>query len=164
MIYIDWRNSSERRKTMTTLLRWKPTRDMLTIRNEMNRLANEFFRGGNGGERGWWTSAWTPAVDIYENDQTLTLKAELPGFSKDDVHVEIKDNLLTLKGERKRELDVKEEQYHRVERAYGAFQRSFMLPVLVDTDKAEATFKDGVLELKLPKAEAAKPKRIGISA
>jgi HSP20 family protein len=149
---------------MTTLVRWNPVRDVMAMRNDMNRLVNEFFRGGNAGEKGWWTGSWTPAVDVYENDQALMLKAELPGFAKDDVHIELKDNILTLKGERKRELDVKEEQYHRVERAYGAFQRSFMLPVLVDAGKAEATFKDGVLELKLPKAEEAKPKRIGITA
>ena len=149
---------------MPMLVRWNPVRDMLTLRNEMNRLVNDFFRGGNGGERSWWTGSWTPAVDMYENDQALILKAELPGFSKDDVHVELKDNLLTLKGERKRELDVKDAQYHRVERAYGAFQRSFMLPVSVDAEKAEATFKDGVLELKLPKVEEAKPKRISVTA
>jgi HSP20 family protein len=149
---------------MMTLVRWNPTRDMMRTRNEMHRLVNEFFRGGNGGERGWWTGAWSPAVDMYESDQALTVKAELPGFSKDDVQVEIKDNVLTLKGERKREHEVKEEQYHRVERAFGAFRRSFVLPALIDADKAEATFKDGVLELKLPKAEEAKPKRVSITA
>ncbi|MGH8066253.1 MAG: Hsp20/alpha crystallin family protein [Candidatus Entotheonellia bacterium] len=149
---------------MMTLVRWHPTRDVVTRRQEMNRLANEFFRGGIKGRVGWWAGSRTPAVDMYENDQTLTLKVELPGFSKEDVQVEIKDNMLTLKGERKRETEVKKEQYHRVERAYGAFQRSFMLPVLVDADKAEATFKDGVLELKLPKAEEAKPKAIRVTA
>jgi HSP20 family protein len=149
---------------MMTLVRWHPTRDVVTRRQEMNRLANEFFRGGMKGRGGWWAGSWTPAVDMYENDQTLMLKAELPGFSKEDVQVEIKDNMLTLKGERKRETEVKEEQYHRVERAYGAFRRSFMLPVLVDADKAEATFKDGVLELKLPKAEEAKAKAIKVTA
>jgi HSP20 family protein len=149
---------------MTTLVRWNPMRDMMRTRNEMHRLANEFFRGGNGSEGGWWAGAWSPAVDMYESEQALTLKAELPGFSKDDVQVDIKDNVLTLKGERKREHNVKEEQYHRVERVFGAFQRSFVLPALIDADKAEATFKDGVLELKLPKAEEAKPKRIGITA
>ena len=147
-----------------TLVRWNPTRDMMQTRNEMHRLVNEFFRGGNGGDGSWRTGAWTPAVDIYESDQALTLKAELPGFSKDDVQIDIKDNVLTLKGERKREHEVKEEQYHRVERVFGAFRRSFVLPALIDADKAEATFKDGVLELKLPKAEEAKPKRIGITA
>jgi HSP20 family protein len=146
------------------LVRWNPARDMMRTRNEMHRLVNEFFRGGNGGEGGWWAGACTPAVDMHESDEALTLKAELPGFSKDDVQVEIKDNVLTLKGERKREHEVKEEQYHRVERVFGAFRRSFVLPALVDADKAEETFKDGVLELKLPKAEEAKPKRIGITA
>jgi HSP20 family protein len=101
---------------------------------------------------------------MYEGDEAFTLKAELPGFSKDDVQVEIKDNRLTLKGERKRETDVKEAQYHRVERVYGAFQRSIKLPAVVDAEKAEAIFKDGVLKLTLPKAEKAKPKQISITA
>jgi HSP20 family protein len=146
-----------------TLVRWSPSRDLMAMRDEMTRLFNDFFRGGEAHEGSWWAGAWTPAVDLYETDDGLVLKAELPGFSKDDVHLELKDNALTLHGERKRELDVKEEQYHRVERAYGAFRRSFMLPALVDADKVEATFKDGVLELKLPKAEEAKPKRIAIT-
>jgi HSP20 family protein len=162
-IYIKHCNTSKG-GTMMTLVRWNPARDMMALRHDMNRLVHEFFRGTNGGERSWRMGSWRPAVDIYENDQALTLKAELPGFSKDDLQVEIKDNVLTLKGERKRESAVKEEQYHRVERAYGAFQRSFMLPTRVDAGKAEATFKDGVLELKLPKAEEAKPKRVGITA
>jgi HSP20 family protein len=101
---------------------------------------------------------------MYEGDEALTLKAELPGLSKDDVQVEIKDNRLTLRGERKRQTEVKEAQYHRVERVYGAFQRSIKLPVVVDADKAEAIFKDGVLKLTLPKAAEAKPKPISITA
>jgi HSP20 family protein len=149
---------------MMTLVRWRPAWDMMTVHSDMNRLVSEFFRGDNGHKNAWRKGSWAPAVDMYENDQTLMLKAELPGFSADDVHIEIKDNVLTIKGERKRERDVKDEQYHRVERAYGAFQRSFKLPALVDANKAEATFKAGVLELKLPKAEEAKPKRVGITA
>jgi HSP20 family protein len=136
----------------------------MAIRDEMNRLFHDLFRGDDSREGSWWTGAWTPAVEMYETGAELMLKAELPGFSIEDVQIELKDNTLTLKGERKRELDVKEDQYHRVERAYGAFQRSFILPALVDTDKAEATLKDGVLELKLPKTEEAKPKRIAITA
>jgi HSP20 family protein len=131
----------------------------------MNRFMNDLFRGpGHEGNGGGSVGSWLPAVDVYENDQALVFKAELPGFSKDDVHVELKDNVLTLKGERKREVEVKEEQYHRMERSHGTFQRSFALPIGVEAEKAEATFKDGVLELTLPKAEVAKPKRIGISA
>jgi HSP20 family protein len=149
---------------MTTLIRWRPARDMLAMRNELNRLVNGFFGGSKESDGGRWQGSCAPAVDIYESDEALMLKAELPGFSKDDVQVEIKDNVLTIKGERKRESDVKAAQYHRVERAYGAFQRAFRLPAFVDADKAEATFKAGVLELKLPKAEEAKPRRVGITA
>jgi HSP20 family protein len=149
---------------MTTLIRWRPVRDMLVRRNELNRLVNEFLAGGHESDGGRWQGSCSPAVDMYESDQVLMLKAELPGFSKDDVQVEIKDNVLTIKGERKRESDVKAAQYHRVERAYGAFQRAFRLPALVDADKAEATFKAGVLELKLPKADKAELKRVGITA
>jgi HSP20 family protein len=107
---------------------------------------------------------WAPAVDISEGDQAFTLTAELPGFSKDDVKIEVQDNRLTLKGERKRDTDVQEKQYRRVERVYGAFERSFKLPMAVEADKAEATFKDGVLKLTLPKVEEAKPQPISISA
>jgi HSP20 family protein len=103
-----------------------------------------------------------PAVDLYESDQAVTLTVELPGFSKDDVQVEIKDHVLTLKGERKRDSTVKEERYPRLERAYGAFQRSFLLPTEIDADAAAATLKDGVLKLTLPKLEEAKPKAIKV--
>jgi HSP20 family protein len=101
---------------------------------------------------------------MHESDEAFTLTAELPGFSKDDVQVEIKDNRLILKGERKRETDVQETQYHRVERVYGAFERSIRLPAVVDADKAKAIFKDGVLKLMLPKAEEAKPTPISVTA
>jgi HSP20 family protein len=129
----------------------------------MNRLVDELFRHGRREQRAWQQSYWTPAVDICEGDQAFTLTAELPGFSKDDVKVELEDNRLTLKGERKRDTDVQEKQYRRVERLYGVFERSFKLPAAVNADKAEATFKDGVLKLTLPKVEEAKPKPISIS-
>jgi HSP20 family protein len=148
---------------MMTLVRWHRARDMHTMHHEMNRLVRDLFRGGlrdNGTSR---RDGWTPAVDMYEDDAAFTLTAELPGFSKDDVQVEIKDNRLTLRGERKRESEVKDAQYHRVERVYGAFRRSIRLPAMVDADKAEAVFKDGVLKLTLPKAEEAKPKPISIT-
>jgi HSP20 family protein len=135
-----------------------------SFQEEMNRLFNEFFRSGPGEEAGWGLRAWTPPVDIYETDDALVLQAELPGVSKDEVSVEIQNNTLILRGERKHEVEVKEENYHRVERAYGAFQRSFVLPTMVDQEKAQATFKDGILELRLPKLESAKPKRIAISS
>jgi HSP20 family protein len=105
-----------------------------------------------------------PPVDIYEGDEALVVKAELPGFSKEDITVELKENTLILRGERKRETEMKEGAYHRMERAYGAFQRSFLLPTTVDQQKVKATYKDGVLELSLPKVEAAKPKRVAIGS
>jgi HSP20 family protein len=149
---------------MMTLVQWHRARDMHTTHHEMNRLVRDFFRGGLQDKRTSRREVWTPAVDMYEGDAAFTLTAELPGFSKDDVQVEIKDNRLTLRGERKRESEVKDAQYHRVERVYGAFHRSIRLPALVDAGKAEAVFKDGVLKLTLPKAEEAKPKAISITA
>jgi HSP20 family protein len=145
------------------LMRWNPARDLLSIRDEVNHLFNEFFGHAEGQEGTWWAGAWAPPVDLYEADDALILTAELPGFAKDDVNMELKDNTLTLKGQRSRETEVKEEQYHRRERAYGGFQRSLLLPATVDTEKVTAIYKDGVLELRLPKNEAAKPKRIAIS-
>jgi HSP20 family protein len=105
---------------------------------------------------------WTPAVDIYENNDSVVVKAELPGVEKDQISVEVKDGILTMRGERKLEKEVKEESYHRIERSYGTFQRSFSLPVSVNQDKVTARFQDGVLEVKLPKKEQAKPKQIQV--
>ncbi len=146
------------------LAQWTPMGNLASFQEEMNRMFNQFFRGGNGEEAGWGLRTWTPPVDIYETDDALVLKAELPGVSKDDVSLEIHNNTLILRGERKHEAEVKEENYHRVERAYGTFQRSFVLPTMVDQEKVQATYHDGILELRLPKAEAAKPKRIAISS
>jgi HSP20 family protein len=145
------------------LARWTPRGNLQSFQDEMNRMFDQFFRGGNGEEAGWGLRTWTPPVDIYETDDALVLKAELPGVSKDDVSIEVHQNTLILRGQRKHEAEVKEENYHRVERAYGTFQRSFVLPTLVDQDKVQATYQDGVLELHLPKSEAAKPKRIAIN-
>ena len=145
------------------LARWTPMRNLASFQDEMNRMFNQFFQGGTGEEAGWGVRTWAPPVDIYETDDALILKAELPGVSKDDVSIDIHQNTLILRGQRKHEAEVKEENYHRVERAYGTFQRSFMLPTLVDQEHVQATYTDGVLELRLPKSEAAKPKRIAIS-
>jgi HSP20 family protein len=145
------------------LAHWNPARDLLSVRDEMNRLFNQAFGRTGGDVESWLSGSWMPPVDIYETNDMLVIKAELPGFTKEDLHVEINENTLTLKGERRSDATVKEEQYHRRERAYGAFQRSFLLPAMVDQGKVQATYKDGVLELHLPKAEAAKPKRISIA-
>jgi HSP20 family protein len=146
------------------LARWTPYRDMMSIRDEMNRVLNEAFGRGPNDESAWFSGAWSPPVDIYETDEALVMKAELPGFTKDDINIEMKDNTLVIRGERKREDEVKEGSYHRTERVYGAFQRSFMLPTTVDQEKISAAYKDGVLELRFPKVQAAQPKRIAVSA
>ena len=145
------------------LARWDPMREMMSMREQMDRLVNEFFGRGGGEEGGWTTGIWAPPVEIYDADDALMVRVELPGVAKEDVHVEVHENTLTLGGERKPDPQVKEGQYHRQERMYGPFQRSFMLPIQVETEKVQATYRDGLLELRLPKSEAAKPKRIAIS-
>lgn len=106
--------------------------------------------------------SWNPAIDIYETDESVTLNAELPGLTKNEVNISLEDNTLSLSGERKFEKKVEKENYHRIERAYGSFTRSFTLPSNVVTDKVEASFKNGVLTVVLPKSEDAKPRKIAI--
>lgn len=145
------------------IMRWEGFRDLLSLQERMNRLFDESARGvGQGREEDWTTGAWAPAVDIFEQGGDLVLKAELPGVDSKDVDVRIENNVLTLKGERKVDSDVKRDNYHRVERAYGAFTRAFTLPTTVDTTKVKADFKDGVLRIVLPKREESKPKQVQI--
>ncbi len=144
------------------IVRWEPFRDLLTTQGRFNRLFNETFARAFGDEEPA-SRPWAPAVDIYETDQNLVLKAELPGVDPKDVEVRVEDNTLYFKGERKFENEVKEENYHRVERTYGAFSRSFALPTSIDADRVLAEYKDGLLTLTLPKREEAKPKTIKIN-
>jgi len=146
------------------IVRWEPFRDMLTTQDRFNRLFNETFSRffGEGSEVA--SAGWLPAVDVYETDQNVMMKAELPGVDPKNVEIRVEDGTLYLKGERKFEKEVKEENYHRVERSYGSFTRSFALPSSVDSEKAAADYKDGVLTLTLPKKEEAKPKTIKILA
>jgi HSP20 family protein len=149
-------------KTMP-IVRWEPFRDLVTTQDRLNRLFNETM-GRFVGTEGVRSGAWLPAVDIYENEQNIVLKAELPGVDPKDVEATVHEGTLYLKGERKYEKELKEENYHHVERAYGSFARSFELPASVDADKVQAEFKDGVLTLTVPKKEEAKAKKIKISA
>jgi len=130
----------------------------------MNEMFDRTLRRRGEEEEGLISRAWAPAVDIYETDEKMVIKAELPGLRKEDVDIEVRDNTLTLRGERKFEKEIRRENYHRVERAYGSFQRSFTLPSTVKQEAIEAAFKDGILEISLPKAEEAKPKQIKIQA
>jgi HSP20 family protein len=147
------------------IVKWEPFRDLVTVQDRMNRIFDEAFRGITRGADDDWALGgnWAPAVDIYEHEGNLVLKAELPGIDPKEVDVRVENNVLTLRGERKFESEVKREKYHRVERAYGSFSRSFTLPATVDTDRIKAEYKDGVLRVTLPVREEAKPKQISIS-
>jgi len=150
-----------------SLIRWNPTRDlasfpsdMFSLQREMNRMFDSFFRGVD--EPSLLNSTWIPAVDVAEENDAYVVKVELPGVNKDDVKITLESNILTIRGEKKVENEVKEKNYHRTERSYGAFQRSFTLPTSVKSDEIDAVYKDGILTVALPKAEEAKPKQIEV--
>jgi len=124
------------------LVRWDPFRDIITLRERMDKMFEDSLARFRMPEEATMPTFWSPSVDIYETDENIVLKAELPGVDKKEVSVEVKDNTLILKGERKREKEVKEENYHRVERSFGTFMRSFSLPVTVKQDQVKAKFKD----------------------
>jgi HSP20 family protein len=144
------------------IVRWEPFRELLSTQDRFNQLFNQTFQalGPEGQELG--ARAWAPAVDIYEDDQNLVIKAELPGVDPKDVEVRVENQTLFIKGERKFEKNTNEGNYHRVERSYGSFSRSLTLPGTVSTENAQAEYKDGILTLKLAKREEAKPKTIKI--
>lgn len=142
------------------LIKLNPWRESAVFPDHFNRLfdvSNFPVVFGNEGLRNW-----KPAVDIYDNDEKICIKAELPGVDKKDINVDVKDGVLTLTGERSYEKDVKEESYHRKERAFGKFHRSFTLPEGLDPEKIGADYKDGILRIEIPKAEEKKPKKIEI--
>jgi HSP20 family protein len=146
------------------IVRWEPFRDLLSLQERMNRMFDESYRGGRQAGEDWALGgSWAPAVDIYEKDGNIVLQAELPGLDPKDVDVRVENNVLTLRGQRKLDESVNKDNYHRVERSYGSFTRSFTLPNVVDTDKIQANYKDGVLRLTLPTKEEAKPKQIAIN-
>jgi HSP20 family protein len=144
------------------LVRWDPFRDLVSLKERMDRLFEDTFARSRNIEEGLAPGSWSPPVDIYETDENIILQAELPGIERKDITLEVKDDVLTLKGDRKFEKEVKQENYHRVERSYGSFQRSFTLPSNIKRDKVEAEFKDGILEVILPKVEEAKPRQIKV--
>ena len=151
------------------LVRWEPVRELHTIQQEMNRLFNTFFdapatSGGSGNGVGTGARRWMPAMDLVETDDHFVLRADLPGMQQTDVTIELEDNVLTVSGERKAEHESKQEGFYRVERASGAFQRSLTLPKGVDAEAVSARFDRGVLEVRIPKPEQRKPRRISIGA
>lgn len=146
-----------------SITRWEPFRDLVTTQDRFNQLFNDTFSRAYGGDDQVTPRNWAPPVDIYETDEGLVLQAELPGINPDDVEIRVEDNTLYLKGERKFEKEIKEENLHRVERSYGTFTRSFALPSSIDASKVKAEYKNGILTLAMPKHEEAKPKTIKIN-
>ncbi|MBU4185072.1 MAG: Hsp20/alpha crystallin family protein [Proteobacteria bacterium] len=146
-----------------TIVRWDPLRNVATLQDRINRMFNEAFASSKDFEDEVSMSAWRPAVDIFDTDNAIVIKAELPGIKKDNVSIDVKGNVLTIKGERSFDKEIKEENYYRKERSFGKFQRSFTLPEAVNPEAIKANFKNGVLEIEVPKPEEKKPKQISIN-
>jgi HSP20 family protein len=149
-------------KTMNVLTQWNPLREMQELQHRVLNALNATPRGDNGDRESLATAEWVPVVDIVEDDKEFLIKAELPEVLKEDVRVTVENGRLTLGGERKFEKEETGKKYHRVERSYGSFLRSFNLPENADPDRVEAEFKDGVLRVHLAKLEKAKPRQIEV--
>jgi HSP20 family protein len=145
------------------LIQWRPFREVTRLRNEMDRLWDDYFGPGRRAFRPL-EEAWMPAVDVAEAADKITVKAEIPGMEAKDIEISMVGDTLSIKGEKKSEREEKDENYHMVERTYGSFNRTMKLPAAVDPDKVEATYKNGVLTVTLPKQEEVKPKAIEIKA
>jgi HSP20 family protein len=144
------------------VVRWDPFRDLNVLQDRMNRLFEDAGRGWRPDEPAA-TTTWSPAVDIFETEQEIVVKAELPGMDRSGITLNLEKNVLTLRGERKFEKEAKDDNYHRIERSYGSFSRAFSIPVTVDEEKIRADYKEGVLKIVLPKKEQVKPKQIRIA-
>jgi HSP20 family protein len=144
------------------LIRWEPTRELQAVQNEMNRLFNSLFDMPPAPDSGQ-LRRWIPATDLVETDNEYVLRADLPGLSENDVNIEFEDGVLTISGERKAEHEQRKEGYYRVERAFGSFSRSLTLPEGVDPDAIKASFDKGVLEVRIPKPEHTRPRKVAIS-
>jgi HSP20 family protein len=143
-----------------TIVRWEPLRELSSLQTEMNRLFNTVFDTpvADGGAR-----RWVPAMDLVETADAFVLRADLPGVRQEDVKIEVEDNLLTVSGERAAEHESRGEGFYRLERAFGSFSRSLTLPKGIDSEAVAASFTNGVLEVRIPKPEQAKPRRIEIA-
>lgn len=145
------------------IVRWRPMKEMVSIQDEMNRLFDRFFsRDLTDGEEFLQPSQWSPSMDISENKDEFVVSAELPGMNKGDIQVTYVDGSLKIEGERRKEKEDKNVNYHRIERAYGKFCRSFQLPTAIQHNRISADFKDGILTIRLPKTEEARPKAIDV--
>jgi HSP20 family protein len=143
------------------ITRWDPFRDVLALQNRMNSLFQDYTRGTGEGDV-VATASFVPPVDVYEDEHKIVLKLEVPGMKLEDFDVQIENNTLTIRGERKFEKEEKEENFHRIERRYGSFFRSFALPNTVNAEKVDANYEAGVLKIALAKREESKPKQIKV--
>jgi HSP20 family protein len=162
------KQSGEPSTEQSGLIPWRPLAEMARWEKDMERLFGNFLTGRAHPlfNENWWsgksTGSLEPALDLYEEKDQIVVKAELPGMTKDDIQISISDNVLTIKGEKKHEEEDTGKDYYRSERTYGAFFRTLPLPAEINADKVQATFKNGVLEIRLPKSEAAKKKEIKV--
>ena len=146
-----------------SVTKWDPFRDLMALQERMNRLFEDAITRFRYDEEGSGAGKWSPPTDIHETESQIILSAELPGLEKSDIDVQISENQLTIQGERKLERDLKEENYHRIERSYGPFQRSFTLPVSVFKDRISASFHQGILRVILPKARPSRDQNLQVS-
>ncbi len=146
---------------MTIMTRWEPFRGLTALHEQMNRLLEDTLLRARTDQSA--LTSWAPAVDIYETEHELVVKADLPDIDEKDLDVQVENNILTIRGERKFNRTVKEDNYLRMERSYGSFSRSFSLANTVNTNAIQAAYRDGVLTLTIPKREEAKPKQIKVS-
>jgi len=142
---------------MTTLVRWEPFREAAAMHNELSRLMNGLFEGS-----GRQSQTWVPTLDVWETESALVYAFDLPGISQESINVEVEDGALTVAAERSRTTEVSQERFHRFERRFGSFSRTVGLPQGVSEDDIKASYKDGVLEIVVPKPEQAKPKKIAV--
>ncbi len=143
------------------IAKWDPFRDMVSLRDEVDRLFKDFF-GRFPSEKRLAEGFWYPTVDLEESPNDVLITAEVPGMKKEDIHITVSGDQLSISGERKKEEEEKGKTFHRIERSYGRFQRSITLPTEVLFDKAKASYEGGLLKITLPKAEKVKPKEIAI--
>ena len=145
------------------ITRWDPLREFGTLQNQLNRLFQEVTPSRGTGDEFMTTGTFVPPVDVYEDEHNIVLKLEVPGIEEKDIDVQVHGNTLTVRGERKFENEEKQENFHRIERSYGAFSRSFTLPDTVDSNSVTADYQNGVLKVKLAKRAEAKPKQIKVN-
>jgi len=144
------------------VMRWDPFRDLSAIHERMNRLFEAALSGSDFGEAGMGVGSWRPVADVVETDEVFLVSCEIPGLVRNEIEIKLSENVLTVRGERRVDKDSEAQQFHRIERAYGPFERSFTVPASIDGDAISANYRDGVLSVVLPKRPEATPRRITV--